>query len=129
MKATKDHIAVKILTFKADNIADIVKCFFEEQYETDNPGYDTDDTLEEFITNSSTSSDDSKPSIIGMITRFLTSTLQTFTKRDVTPTNTLTSFNDDEEAEGEGTAEDAEEDKEEDKEEDGKGEERKDNAN
>ena len=122
IKAAQDHVYVKILSFKAYNLTDIVRCFFEEDIETDNPGSSLDETLES-IMNSSDSSAGSKTSVISMMTKFLSSTIQTFAKREVTPTNT--SFQESEEED----KEDDEGDKEEDEGESGEDEEgRKDHA-
>ena len=110
IKASKDHVHVKILTFPAYNLADIVKCFFQEGTQTDDPSTSLDETLEEVI-NSSGSTTSS--SIIAMMSKFLASTIQIFTKRDATPINTsfMETEEDEEEEEGEDTGEDKEEGK------------------
>ena len=87
IKASKDHVQVKILTFKAYNLDAIVRCFFEENIETDNPGDSLDETLEDVI-NSSDSSNSSRSSIMSVMTKFLSSTLQMFMRREETPENT-----------------------------------------
>ena len=119
IKASQDHVHVKIVTFEAQNLEAIVKCFFQDTSNTDTPVASPDSTLEELV-NSSHSSNPDKPSIIARMTKFLTSTIQTFAKRDDTPTNESGADFDDEETLKKGEDE-GEEDNEEEETEGGKG--------
>ena len=87
VKATKDMIQVKILTFRAYNIQDIVRCFFDERIETDDPGASLESSFEDVV-NSSSSSSSSKDVVKNMFSKFLNSSLQVFYKPtpDSTPT-------------------------------------------
>ena len=64
-----------------------------------------DSTIEEVV-NSSNSSDSTHPDIIAMMSKFLSSTIQTFTRRDVTPTNVSFQETDKEDGREEGEKED-----------------------
>ena len=88
VKATKDLIQVKILTFKAYNISDIVRCFFDEKIESDDPGASLDSTLESVV--SSTSSTPDPQPVKNVISKFLNSSLQVFYKTSppMTPIDT-----------------------------------------
>ena len=44
-----NHITVKVPNWQAHNLPDIVRCFFEEQHETDNPEEGMDNTLESLL--------------------------------------------------------------------------------
>ena len=91
VKATKDLIQVKILTFKAYNIQNIVQCFFDERIETDNPGASLESSFEDAV-NSSTSSGSSREVVKNIFSKFLNSSLQVFYKP--TPDNTPSDSND-----------------------------------
>lgn len=86
IKAYKDHVQVKILTFKAYNLEDIVRCFFDEEYECDNPGSSIDSSVE---TINDISNDKTSPNttFVSRMSKFLSSTMEVFTKRP-TPNTT-----------------------------------------
>ena len=88
VKATKDLIQVKILTFKAYNIDDIVRCFFDEKIESDDPGASLDSTLESVV--SSPSSTPDPQAVKNILSKFLNSSLQVFYKTSppMTPDDT-----------------------------------------
>ena len=90
IKAYKDHVQVKILTFKAQNIENIVRCFFDEVIEHDNPEVSVDSTVE---TISDISSPDTsakgKATFVSRMSKFLSSTLEVF-NRNPTPDQTPT---------------------------------------
>ena len=112
VKASKDNIQIKILTFKPYNIANIVKCFYDEQIETDNPGSSEDTSTEEIVNTSSTTE---QKTIASTLKQFASSSLQTFSNdRNTSSTQEGSDFSN--EAEEETTSEDAQE---EDAEEDG----------
>ena len=80
IKAIGDHLSVKILTFEAYNIEDIVRCFFEEQQEFDDPGVSLDDTFQQLIDVSAQSSPNN--SVISSIETFENTSIQTFIKTE-----------------------------------------------
>lgn len=91
VKATKDLIQVKILTFKAYNISEIVRCFFDERFETDDPGASIDSSFEEAVNSSTSSSSTSKEAVKNIFSKFLNSSLQVFYKPSPVSTPTETS--------------------------------------
>ena len=90
IKAYKDHVQVKILTFKAQNIEHIVKCFFDEVIEHDNPEDSVNSTVET-ISDISSPDTSTKATFVSRMSKFLSSTLEVFNKNptpDQTPTDT-----------------------------------------
>ena len=82
IKSHDDKLCVKILTFEAYNIDDIVRCFFEEQYETDDPGRSFDETFQQLVDSSADNSPDA--SVISTIETYENTTVQTFVKTETT---------------------------------------------
>ena len=82
IKSHDDKLCVKILTFEAYNIDDIVRCFFEEQYETDDPGRSFDETFQQLVDTSAENSPNT--SVISTIEAFENTTVQTFIKTENT---------------------------------------------
>ena len=80
IKAIDDKLCVKILTFEAYNIEDIVRCFFQENYETDDPGASFDETFQQLVDSSADNSPDT--SVISTIETFDNTTVQTFVKTE-----------------------------------------------
>ena len=80
IKAVGDHLSVKILTFEAYNIEEIVRCFFQEQNEFDDPGASLDDTLQQLVDVSAQASPNT--SVISSVETFENTSIQTFIKTE-----------------------------------------------
>ena len=82
IKSTGDHLTVKVLTWQAHNLSDIVRCFFEEQHETDNPEAGLNDTLESLLTPENSVNQPNVTSVDASLDRFSSSSIQTFIKTE-----------------------------------------------
>ena len=81
VKAERDHLSVKFLTFPAyNNLAEIVRCFFREEYEHDNPGsnQDLDEISIEQLLTPDASLDENVSDVISQSETFSSTDVQTF---------------------------------------------------
>ena len=80
VKAEKDHLSVKFLTFPAYNLEEIVRCFFREEYEHNNPGGHQsleEISIEQLLT-PDVSLDENSSNIITQSETFSSTDIQTF---------------------------------------------------
>ena len=82
IKTTGDHLTVKVLTWEAHNLSDIVRCFFEEQHETDNPEAGMNNTLENLLTPENSVNQPNVSSVDTSMDKFSSSSVQTFVKTE-----------------------------------------------
>ena len=80
VRAEKDHLSVKFLTFPAYNLDEIVRCFFREEFEHDNPG--SHQSLEEIsieqLLTPDMSLDENSSNIVTQSETFNSTDIQTF---------------------------------------------------